>query len=470
MEISSTADDSTEDYNNVKTARSFTLFTDPRKLTYRYTILALLAASIMCMAFSADMPAALESTIIKVAHVDITQYELLYSLYSWPNVFLAVIGGVLIDRVFGLRLGLLLFVTIACIGQLLVAMGGFISQFWLMAVGRFVYGGGNELAINALELFVATLFRDRELSFVFGVLYGAARLSTTLTLNFSSKLYTALHFNNHSAGLGSVLLFGFGLNVLNLLIALVISLLDRRREKAQGRKREKRRQFKLRDLKDFSLPFWVLVLIGLLYYIPVTQFTSLTQIFFEQKYQYSRGMANFVNGIVFIVPVIAYPTFGLLFDWTGYKLFWGMFAAIGTLSCHLICALTTPVYFIPIITALLLGLFYSMFTIAVWPLVFLLVPVHQMGTAYGILSSSFQLGQAVGPMIAGQIVDKHGYMLVEFFFVCILWLSYLLLVALWIISKGSPLNMSGRKRRLLQKLQQQRKQADIVLDNFASTL
>ena len=73
-------------------------------------------------------------------------------------------------------------------------------------------------------------------------------------------------------------------------------------------------------------------------------------------------MANFVNGIVFIVPVLAYPTFGLLFDWTGYKLFWGMFAAIGTMSCHLICALTTPLYFIPIMTALLLGLFYSMFT------------------------------------------------------------------------------------------------------------
>ena len=70
---------------------------------------------------------------------------------------------------FGLRLRLLLFVTIACIGQMLFAMGGFISQLWLMAVGRFVYGGGTELAISALDIFVAMLFRDRELSFVFGL-------------------------------------------------------------------------------------------------------------------------------------------------------------------------------------------------------------------------------------------------------------------------------------------------------------
>ena len=54
---------------------------------------------------------------------------------------------------FGLRLRLLLFVTIACIGQMLFAMGGFISQLWLMAVGRFVYGGGTELAISALDIF-----------------------------------------------------------------------------------------------------------------------------------------------------------------------------------------------------------------------------------------------------------------------------------------------------------------------------
>ena len=96
---------------------------------------------------------------------------------------------------FGLRLRLLLFVTIACIGQMLFAMGGFISQLWLMAVGRFVYGGGTELAISALDIFVAMLFRDRELSFVFGIVYGAGRLSTSLTLSLNNSyiiLYTSL--------------------------------------------------------------------------------------------------------------------------------------------------------------------------------------------------------------------------------------------------------------------------------------
>ena len=167
---------------------------DPHKHVYRYLLLLLFCLARVCLAFSVDMPAALESTIINVMRVDITQYELLYSLFAWPNVFLAVIGGVLIDRVFGLRLGLLLFITIACTGQLLVAMGGFFNQFWLMVVGRFVFGAGVDLSGSAGDIFAAALFRDSELSFVFGLVYGAGRISATLSLNFSASAYCTICF------------------------------------------------------------------------------------------------------------------------------------------------------------------------------------------------------------------------------------------------------------------------------------
>ena len=118
----------------------------------------------VCLAYSVDLPAALESTIINVMRVDITQYELLYSLYSWPNVFLAVIGGVLIDRVFGLRLGLLIFITIACIGQLLVAMGGYFNQFWLMVLADLCLVVGLTCPAVLADIFAAALFQDSELS------------------------------------------------------------------------------------------------------------------------------------------------------------------------------------------------------------------------------------------------------------------------------------------------------------------
>ena len=45
------------------------------------------------------------------------KYNLLYSLYSWPNVILSLIGGVLIDRVFGVRIGAVLFSALVTLGQ-----------------------------------------------------------------------------------------------------------------------------------------------------------------------------------------------------------------------------------------------------------------------------------------------------------------------------------------------------------------
>ena len=427
---------------------------DPHKHVYRYMLLLLFCLARVCLAFSVDMPAALESTIINVMRVDITQYELLYSLFAWPNVFLAVVGGVLIDRVFGLRLGLLLFVTIACIGQLLVAMGGFFNQFWLMVIGRFVFGAGVDLSGSAGDIFAAALFRDSELSFVFGLVYGAGRISATLSLNFSDRLYNIFRFvNNRNARLGCVLLVGFALCLVALMLAVVGTALDYRREKAVGHKREKRGQFKLKDLKDFRVSFWLFVGIGFLYYIPVFPFLSIGQVFFKQKYEYSVSIANTVNGITFLVPAVSYPLFGLLCDWTGYKLYWGMFSVLGTQAVHFLFAYAGQEFFLPIINTLSLGLFYSIFTSAVWPLVFLLIPEHQLGTAYGISYAFYSLGQALSAIIVGQIIDNIGYMMVEIFFVSVLSLTLLLLVAFYFTTDGQNLNISGRLRRKQKKLE-----------------
>ena len=51
--------------------------------------------------------------------VDTTQYQLLYSVYSWPNIILSVFGGFLIDRLLGIRWGAILFATFVCLGQVI---------------------------------------------------------------------------------------------------------------------------------------------------------------------------------------------------------------------------------------------------------------------------------------------------------------------------------------------------------------
>ncbi len=54
---------------------------------------------------------------LQVMKVDFSQYNLMYSLYSWPNVILSLIGGVLIDRFLGVRIGTVVFSSFVTLGQ-----------------------------------------------------------------------------------------------------------------------------------------------------------------------------------------------------------------------------------------------------------------------------------------------------------------------------------------------------------------
>ena len=50
------------------------------------------------------------------------EYGNLYAIYSFPNIFLCIVGGYILDSVLGRRKGTFVFAAIVTLGQLLVAM------------------------------------------------------------------------------------------------------------------------------------------------------------------------------------------------------------------------------------------------------------------------------------------------------------------------------------------------------------
>lgn len=63
-----------------------------------------------------------------------------YSMYSWPNVVLCFVGGFLIDRVFGIRLGTNLYMLLTLLGQVVFATGVIFDIYYVMLLGRFIFG------------------------------------------------------------------------------------------------------------------------------------------------------------------------------------------------------------------------------------------------------------------------------------------------------------------------------------------
>lgn len=69
-----------------------------------------------------------------------TEFTIFYSAYSYPNVILCFFGGFLLDTVFGIRLGAIIFAALICVGQVIFAGGALMDNYYVMVLGRFVFG------------------------------------------------------------------------------------------------------------------------------------------------------------------------------------------------------------------------------------------------------------------------------------------------------------------------------------------
>lgn len=72
---------------------------------------------------------------------------MLYSVYSMPNIILPFFGGMLIDKI-GVRKSIIIFSFTLILGQGIVVIGGYTLIYYVMLLGRGVFGMGSE-SLNA---------------------------------------------------------------------------------------------------------------------------------------------------------------------------------------------------------------------------------------------------------------------------------------------------------------------------------
>ena len=99
------------------------------------------------------------------------------------------------------------------------------------------------------------------------------------------------------------------------------------------------------------------------------------------KFHFSPAQANNVNSIVYLISAVASPVFGYVIDKSGRNVTWICFATISTIGAHSLLAFTMTN---PYVGMVIMGLSYSMLAASLWPLVALIIPEYQLGTAYGL--------------------------------------------------------------------------------------
>ncbi|PAA71267.1 hypothetical protein BOX15_Mlig023589g1 [Macrostomum lignano] len=441
---------------------------NPRRPLHRYMVLAVMCFLSFGSYFCYDNPAALQDIFIEKLGLSTSEYSALYSWYSWPNVVLSMIGGFLIDRVFGIRLGAFIFASFCLVGQVVFAAGAFFNLLGLMYFARFLFGIGGESLAVAQNTYAISWFRDHELNMVFGVLLSMSRIGSTVNMNVMQPIYKAKSLTDLTPPkhMGVVLLIASATCVFSVMCTILLAFIDRRAKRLLGQQAAATgEKIELRDITRFPLPVWLLCIICVAYYVSVFPFISLGEVFFLRRYQTSPDAADAITSLPYIVSAVASPICGFLIDRTGRNVLWIMFGTFLTLGCHICLAFTFNLN--PYALMAWFGVSYSIVAASLWPLVSHCVPSRALGTAYGIMQSVQNLGLACVNLATGAIVDAKGYLMLEVFF--LMWLCLALifcsLLYLWDLKyMDGRLNRSAAERHRIEGIEKAAAEAAAARD------
>lgn len=327
-----------------------------------------------------------------------TQIGALNAIYSFPNIFIVLIGGLLIDR-YSARAVALATTGVCLCGALLTAVD---SSFGVMALGRLLFGMGAETMIVAITVALAQWFSGSWFAFAFALNLAFARLGSYAadrSPSFAADLY--------AQGWQPPLWLAAGFALVAMGGACVYFLADRR-EAARGTLSIAPPQDHIDwgALLKFGRSYWLIVALCVAFYSVIFPFRSTFAIkFFQDAAGLSLDDAGRMNSYVFLAAAFATPAFGALVDKYGHH---GDLLVLGSLPLPLsFLLLASPSHGLWVSTVCL-GLSFSLVPAVLWPAVANYVERGQLGTAYGLMTMLQNIGLTAANLAAGWINDHNG--------------------------------------------------------------
>jgi MFS family permease len=326
------------------------------------------------------------------------QIGTLNAIYSLPNIFMVLIGGVLVDR-YTARTVTVVTASLCLLGAVLTAVSG---EFWVMATGRLLFGIGSETMIVAITVGLAQWFAGRHFALFFGLNLSLARVGS-LSADWSTWFAQPLY----QQGWQPPLQLASGLAALAVTGGVVYWLVDRREARrgtlALAKPSER---FNWRTLRQFRPEFWLIVGLCFAFYAAIMTFRSTFAIkYFQHAYGLEHADAGVMNGYVFFAAIFATPAFGFLVDRVGRH---ATLMIAGSLLLPLSFAVLGMNSMSLMVPTVLLGVTFSLVPAVLWPAVPRYVPAEHVGTAYGLMTMVQNMGLYGANMIAGYLNDASG--------------------------------------------------------------
>ncbi len=372
--------------------------TVPPPASARWTVLVLVSVAMFGNYYVYDAIGPLADHLQRLLGFTDTQIGTLNAIYSFPNILMVLIGGIIVDRI-GTRRATFVFTAICLAGATITALS---SHFAVMALGRLIFGLGAESMIVAVTTTLAQWFVGRQLGFAFGVNLSIARAGS-YAADMSPTWARALY----ERGWQQPLMLAAGLAALALVAAGGYYLFERATERRYTLERPAPPdRIVWRELVRFDRSYWYVVGLCVTFYSVIFPFRSTFAIkYFQHAHGLTLQEAGTINGYVFLAAIFATPLFGLLADKVGRR---ARLMAGGTLLLFLVFPILGYTKLDLWVATVLLGIAFSLVPAVMWPAVTYLVKPSQLGTAYGLMTMLQNIGLTVFNLAAGGLNDVSG--------------------------------------------------------------
>ena len=390
--------------------------------TTRWVVLLLLSLIMFANYFLYDCFSTQKATFQTEIGATSTEWGLIRSCYSVPNVFLfmTLIGGVFLDR-FGIRRTGFFFTLLCVLGGVATAYGatavsrdggpgfalmgsflpGISPELKMMMFGRLLFGLGAETQLVMLSKTVAKWFMGKELALAFGLKLAMARAGSALAMSMSPRIAERFSFSI-SLWLGAVIMMS------GLILFVIYALIDYRDEKQRGTGDAaalgEDEEFHLNDifalLKNRS--FRLIVLLCAAFYAVIFPFQDYLADLLKHAYGYSDVAAGDLTSLIPWGAVVFTVVFGAFVDKKGKRATLMIGGSLLLVASSLGFALTVPM---PWLLVPLFGVSFALVPAAMWPAVALIAGVRRLGTAYGLMYWLQNLCWWSMTLLAGWVLD-----------------------------------------------------------------
>ena len=368
----------------------------PPPASVRWGVLFFVSLAMFGNYYIYDSIAPLAASLSEVLGFSSTQIGTLNAIYSLPNIFMVLIGGVLVDRT-GTRNATVLFTAICLVGAIITALA---PSFGMMALGRLVFGLGAESMIVAITALLGQWFKGKQLGLAFGLNLSIARAGS-----YAADLSPTWAKEAYASGLRGPLMIAVAFGALALAAATLYWLVERSAEpRYQLNRPTPSDKFVWSDLWTFNRSYWYVVGLCVTFYSIIFPFRSTFAIkYMQDAHGLSLERAGEMNGYVFLAAIFATPLFGLIVDRVGRR---SLFMAAGSLLLFPVFLILGYTNWDPWISTALIGVSFSLIPAVMWPSVPYLVEERRLGTAYGLMTMLQNVGMTICNLGAGALNDS----------------------------------------------------------------